>query len=221
MIGKLTGRVDHRATDHVLVETGGGVGYLVYCSDRTLATLPAPGGMVALYTDLLVREDLLQLIGFPTLVERDWHRLLTSVQGVGAKVALAILGRLGPEALGRALALGDGTALRAVSGVGPKLATRIVTELRDKAPALMAAGGGAPAVAAVGPTGGAAAVPVMGPVAPPADPGPTAEAISALGNLGYALPEAAGAVAAAAVEDPEAPTPVLIRAALKRLAPRA
>ena len=98
MIGKLSGRVDYRSTDHVMLDVRG-VGYMVYCSDRTLASLPAAGEPVALYTDLLVREDLLQLFGFTSLVEKEWHRLLMSVQGIGAKASLSILGALGQDGL--------------------------------------------------------------------------------------------------------------------------
>ena len=141
MIGKLTGRVDYVAEDHALIEAGG-VGYVVQCSRRTLAGLKQ-GAVAALYTEFLVRQDLMQLYGFPTLAEREWHRLLTSVQGVGAKVALAVLGGLGPEAVGRAIALGDVGAIRAAPGVGPKLAQRIVNELKEKAPAVMALGAAA------------------------------------------------------------------------------
>ena len=97
MIGRLVGRIDYRAADHVLIDVGG-VGYLVHCSERTLQALPGPGEHAALYTDLVVREDLLQLIGFTSLAEKEWHRLLTGVQGVGAKASLAILGALGPMA---------------------------------------------------------------------------------------------------------------------------
>mgnify|MGYP003388173673 FL=1 len=93
MIGKVTGRIEYRGEDHVLIDVRG-VGYLVYCSDRTLATLPPVGEPAALFTDLLVREDLLQLFGFPSMLEKEWHRLLTSVQGIGAKASLAILGTL-------------------------------------------------------------------------------------------------------------------------------
>ena len=106
MIGKLTGRLDYRAQDHVLIDVRG-VGYIVYCSDRTLAALPGTGEAVALYTDMVVREDLMQLYGFTSLAEKEWHRLLCSVQGVGAKVSLAILGALGPDGVSRAIALGD------------------------------------------------------------------------------------------------------------------
>ncbi len=139
MIGKISGRLDLRGADHVLVDTGG-VGYIVYCSERTLAALPGPGEPVSLFTELLVREDLLQLFGFRTLAEREWHRLLTSVQGVGARGALAILGTIGPEGLGRALSLGDAAAIKAAPGIGPKLAQRIVLELQAKAPQVMAMG---------------------------------------------------------------------------------
>ena len=117
MIGKLSGRVDYRSSDHVMLDVNG-VGYLVYCSDRTLAVLPPAGEAVALYTDLLVREDLLQLFGFTSLIEKEWHRLLMSVQGIGAKASLSILGALGPDGVSRAIALGDWTALKAASSMG-------------------------------------------------------------------------------------------------------
>jgi Holliday junction DNA helicase RuvA len=141
MIGKITGRLEYRASDHVLIDVRG-VGYIVHCSDRTLAALPGTGAVVALYTDLLVREDLMQLYGFTTLAEKEWHRLLTSVQGVGAKASLAILGTLGAEGVGRAIALGDWNAVKAAKGVGPKIAQRVVLDLKDKAPTVMAMAGG-------------------------------------------------------------------------------
>ena len=140
MIGKLTGRLDYRAQDHVLIDVRG-VGYIVYCSDRTMAALPGTGEAIALYTDMVVREDLMQLYGFTSLVEKEWHRLLTSVQGVGAKVSLAILGALGPDGVSRAIALGDWASVKAAKGVGPKTAQRIVLDLKDKAPGVMAMGG--------------------------------------------------------------------------------
>ncbi|WP_201161471.1 Holliday junction branch migration protein RuvA, partial [Phaeovulum veldkampii] len=140
MIGRIAGIILHRAMDHVLIDVRG-VGYIVHVSARTAASLPPVGEPCALYTDLLVREDLLQLFGFPSLLEKEWHRLLTSVQGIGAKASLAILGTLGADGLGRAIALGDWSAVRAAPGVGPKLAQRIVLELKDKAPAVMALGG--------------------------------------------------------------------------------
>ena len=221
MIGRLAGRIDYRAADHVLIDVKG-VGYLVYCSDRTMQALPGAGEHVALYTDLLVREDLLQLYGFTTLAEKEWHRLLMSVQGVGAKASLAILGTLGPDGVGRAIALGDWNAVKAAKGIGPKTAQRVVNELKDKAPEVMAMGaaGSAPAQAPV--AGDDVIEPVAAPASPPVAPKgqSQAEALSALGNLGYAPGEAAGAVAQAAGEAPEADTAELIRAALKLLAPK-
>ncbi|ASM73007.1 MULTISPECIES: Holliday junction branch migration protein RuvA [Roseobacteraceae] len=221
MIGKITGRIDYRALDHVLIDVNG-VGYLVYCSDRTLAALPATGQIAALYTDLVVREDLMQLFGFLTLVEKEWHRLLVSVQGVGAKASLAILGALGPDGVGRAIALGDWNAVKAAKGVGPKIAQRVVLDLKDKAPGLMAMGGSvaqATGDAMVEVAGEAIETPAR-PVAPAPTPTAQADALSALGNLGYGPGDAAGAVAQAARDDPQADTPTLIRAALKLLAPK-
>ena len=231
MIGRIAGVILHRAPDHVLIDVRG-VGYIVHVSDRTAAALPPVGQAAALYTELLVREDLLQLFGFSTLLEKEWHRLLTSVQGIGAKVSLAILGTLGPEGLGRAIALGDWATVRKSPGVGPKLAQRVVLELKDKAPGIIAMGGAltvdagaggaeiaagpgiepAPAAAA-----GAAAQP---PAAAGVSAAAMADALSALTNLGYAAPEAAAAVAQAAALDPGAATPPLIRAALRLLAPK-
>ena len=133
MIGKLSGRIDYRSDDHILLDVRG-VGYMIYCSDRTLAALPSVGEAVALYTDLVVREDLLQLFGFPTLVEKEWHRLLMSVQGIGAKASLSILGALGADGVSRAIALGDWNAIKAAKGVGPKTAQRVVIELKRQGP---------------------------------------------------------------------------------------
>ncbi len=220
MIGKISGRIDYRAADHVLIDVGG-VGYLVYCSDRTLAALPGVGQACALYTDLVVREDLMQLFGFTTLVEKEWHRLLISVQGVGAKASLAILGTLGPDGVSRAIALGDWNAVKAAKGIGPKIAQRVVLDLKDKAPAVMAMGG--TVADALGET--AAQVIDEGDAPTLQAPRPTnqsaqAEALSALGNLGYAPGDAAAAVAEAAGEAPDAETPALIRAALRLLAPK-
>lgn len=223
MIGKISGIVDYRAADHVLIDVRG-VGYVVHVSERTLMALPGPGGACALYTDLLVREDLMQLFGFLTLAEKEWHRLLMSVQGVGAKAAMAILGTLGPDGIARALTLGDAAAIRKAPGVGPKLAQRVVLELKDKAPAVMAMG-------TVGPD-----LDDMPVIAAAADPAPAtaprpprasarsqsaqaqADALSALTNLGYGPSEAAQAVAQAATSETE--TAALIRAALKLLAPQ-
>lgn len=221
MIGKISGRIEYRTTDHVLIDVRG-VGYLVYCSERTLAALPGAGQVAALYTDLLVREDVLQLFGFQTLVEKEWHRLLTSVQGVGAKASLAILGTLGPDGVSRAIALGDWNAVKAAKGVGPKIAQRVVLDLKDKAPSVMAMGG----TMAQAQGESAADFDVIEPVSPasapitPPNASAQAEAMSALANLGYAPGDAAGAVAQAAGEQEGADTPTLIRAALKLLAPK-
>lgn len=227
MIGKVSGRVDYVAEDHALIEAAG-VGYEVFCSTRTLTALPGPGEIAALYTTLVVREDLMQLFGFRTREEREWHRLLTSVQGVGAKVGLAILGTLGPEGAARAITLGDAAAVKAAPGVGPKLAQRIVLELKGKAPALMALGAASAEEAE------------PGDVIEPASPAPKpkkalkedspdkanakarasarADALSALVNLGYGEGEAAQAVATVEAGDDQMDGPALIRASLKALA---
>jgi len=218
MIGKISGRLEYRSIDHVLIDVRG-VGYIVYLSDRTLATLPNTGEAVSLFTELLVREDNLQLFGFTTLLEKEWHRLLMSVQGVGAKASMAILGTLGDEGVGRAVALGDVNAMKAAKGVGPKMAQRLVLELKDKAPAAMAMGG--TLLAAQGEV--AADFEVIETTKATVEPSRAAaqsEALSALSNLGYGPGDAAGAVAQAAGEMPDANTPDLIRAALKLLAPK-
>ena len=251
MIGKLSGVLEYRADDHVLRDVRG-VGYIVFCSDRTLASLPAVGTVLALYTDLIVREDLLQLFGFTSLQEKEWHRLLMSVQGVGAKASLAILSTLGPEGVSRAIALGDWNAVKSARGIGPKTAQRVVNELKDKAPKVMAMGGtlglalgtqnaepgvgegvgedanhvaGADDEAVVEgalSAGGAKGSAKVSAAASTAASRVSAQsdALSALSNLGYAPGEAAGAVAEAAGAAPEAETSVLIRAALKLLAPK-
>ena len=217
MIGKISGRLEYRATDHILVDVRG-VGYLVFCSERTLAALPGVGEAVALYTDLVVREDLMQLYGFTTLVEKEWHRLLTSVQGVGAKASLAILGTLGADGVSRAIALGDWNAVKAAKGVGPKIAQRVVLDLKDKAPTVMAMGD---AVAQTRHDGMAEVIePATTPRGAPQKSSAQAEALSALTNLGYSPGDAAGAVAQAAGEAFDADTGTLIRAALKLLAPK-
>ena len=215
MIGRLSGRIGYRGSDHVLIDVGG-VGYVVHVSERTLAALPGPGEVVSLFTDLLVREDLLQLFGFSTLAEKEWHRLLMGVQGIGAKASMAILGVLGPEGVAHAIALGDWSAVKAAPGVGPKIAQRVVMELKGKAPAMMAMPGESLAEAVVG-DDAVVIEPVV--VSVPQASG-TAEALSALQNLGYGPGEAAGAVAEAAGANEGAETPVLIREALKRLAPK-
>jgi holliday junction DNA helicase RuvA len=224
MIGRISGRLDWRGPDHVLIDVRG-VGYIVYVSDRTLAGLPGIGEAVSLYTDLLVREDLLQLFGFPTMLEKEWHKLLMTVQGVGAKASMAMLGTLGAEGVGRAITLGDARSVQAAPGVGPKLAQRVILELKAKAPGVMAAG--------VGLSAKAEAEDVVVEEFAPAprkaarvDEGAAqraagvADALSALVNLGYGQGDAAQAVATVAGDQPEADTAALIRAALKLLAPR-
>jgi holliday junction DNA helicase RuvA len=219
MIGKVTGSIDYKADDHVLIEAGG-VGYVIYCAPGTVAALPGPGEAASLYTELVVREDLMQLYGFRTLAEREWHRLLTSVQGVGARVSLALIDALGVAGLGRALAAGDAMQLRRAPGVGPKLATRIASELKGKAPAMMALGAGprpssrAEGRPAGGPAGGSA-----GPAPDPADVelAASADALSALVNLGYDRMEAAAAVAEAGAAGAIGEA-ALIKSALRSLA---
>lgn len=226
MIGRIAGIIIHKGLDQALIDVRG-VGFIVHVSERTSASLPRVGEAVALFTELVVREDLLQLYGFTSLLEKEWHKLLTSVQGVGAKVSLAILGTLGTDGIARAIALGDGAAVKRAPGVGPKLAQRVVLELKDKAPAIMALGatlGGSAALE--GDEVIEAETPAAKPRKPRAAPGPdlaaiaSAEALSALSNLGYAPSEAAAAVAEASANDPTATTPALIRAALRALAPK-
>jgi len=223
MIGRITGRLDWRGPDHVLIDVRG-VGYIVHVSERTLAGLPPLGEAVSLYTELLVREDLLQLFGFPTLLEKEWHRLLTTVQGVGAKAALAILGTLGAEGAARAITLGDARAVQAAPGVGPKLAQRIILELKARAPGVMAAGVGLSVTAEPDDAVVEGAAPPKKPARP--DEGAarrasaSADALSALLNLGYTPSDAAQAIALSAADQPGADTAALIRASLKHLAPK-
>jgi len=224
MIGKLSGVVDWKGSDQVLLDVRG-VGYIVHVNDRTLASLPPVGEAASLYTDLMVREDLLQLFGFLTLFDREWHRLLMTVQGVGAKASMAMLGALGAEGVARAIALGDARSIQSAPGVGPKLAQRVILELKSKAPAMMALGGTLPAAALVEPFDAAAPAPPKR--RPPAAPPPVsnraafaADALSALVNLGYAQGDAAQAVMTISAENPDADTATMIRAALKLLAPK-
>lgn len=235
MIGKISGRLDWRGADHVLIDVRG-VGYIVYVSDRTMSSLPGIGEAVSLFTELMVREDLLQLFGFPTMLEKEWHRLLMTVQGVGAKAAMNILGTLGAEGVGRAITLGDAKAVQSAPGVGPKLAQRVILELKSKAPSVMAAGGGltkraAPAdedvvESAVAPASAsaksvkAARKPTAEDMAAETRAAASADALSALLNLGYAQGDAAQAVATIAGEAPEADAAQMIRRALKLLAPK-
>lgn len=204
MIGKLKGVVDSYAEDHVILDVHG-VGYLVQCSTRTLQKLPRPGEAASLAIETQVREDAIRLFGFLSDSERDWFRLLQSVQGVGSKVALAILGLFSPSELTNAIAMQDKVAVSRTSGVGPKLAARIVAELKDKAPVF---GSVDPAL-----------VRLSGEDEVKSAPKAVQDAISALVNLGYQRPQAAAAVAAsvnALGEDAE--TAALIRRGLKELA---
>ncbi len=203
MIGKLRGKVDAIGESHAIIDVSG-VGYEVQLSARTLRNLKL-GEDVALTIDTHVREDAIRLFGFQSEVERNWFRVLQTIQGVGAKVALAVLGTLGSQDLANAIALQDWAAVEQAPGVGKKLAQRIVSELKDKAPALSIAGlDVSPAALSRG--------------APP-EGNAAAEAISALTNLGYNPGQAAAAVAAAVKEaGPDADTAKLIRRGLKELA---
>ncbi len=203
MIGKLKGILDSYGEDFVIVDVNG-VGYVVHCSGRTLQALPAPGEPVTLAIETHVREDQIRLFGFMVDVEREWFRLLQTVQGVGTKVALAILGTLKPADLASAIAMRDKAMVARTPGVGPKVAERIVTELKDKAPAYTDVD---PAV-----------VRLSGAIDERRAPAPVADAVSALVNLGYGQPQAAAAVAAAARAAGEgADTRQLIRLGLKEL----
>jgi Holliday junction DNA helicase RuvA len=208
MIGKLRGAVDAVGTDHAIIDVGG-VGYEVACSSRTLSALPAAGEPVTLSIETHVREDAIKLYGFLSETERGWFRLLQSVQGVGAKVALAILSTLDTAQLAQAIALQDKAMVSRAPGVGPKVALRLVNELRDKAPpAAITAAGVAAMIGA--PAGG-----------PKLDAAASAvgEAMSALLNLGYAQVQASAAVSAALPKAGDQPrTESLIRLALKELA---
>ena len=204
MIGKLKGTIDSYGEDYIILDVHG-VGYLVHCSAKTLTALPSIGEAAVLSIETHVREDLIRLYGFRTDQEREWFRLLQTVQGVGAKVALAILSALEPGALATALGTGDKAMIGRAPGVGPKLAQRIVTELKDKAPAF----------GAVDP----AVVKLSDAVAEKTAPAPVSDAVSALINLGYQQAQASAAVAAAVrVAGDTASSPQLIRLALKEMA---
>jgi Holliday junction DNA helicase RuvA len=203
MIGKLKGLIDSYSEDAVILDVNG-VGYLVHCSARTLQELPRAGEPAVLSIETHVREDQIKLFGFTSDVEREWFKLLQTVQGVGTKVALAVLSTLKPADLASAIAMRDKAALTRAQGVGGKVAERIVTELKDKAPAL----------AAVDP----AIVRLTGALDERSAPQPLRDAVSALVNLGYGQPQAAAAVAAAAREAGDADTARLIRLGLKELA---
>jgi Holliday junction DNA helicase RuvA len=204
MIGKLKGVIDSYGEDFVILDVNG-VGYEVHCSARTLQELPGTGEPAVLAIETYVREDVIRLYGFASEVEREWFRLLQTVQGVGARVALSVLSTLKPADLANAVALRDKAMVARAPGVGPKVAERIVTELKDKAPAY----------ADVDP----AVVRLAGSVDDRRAPQPVADAVSALINLGYGQPQAAAAIAAAARSAGEgAETAQLIRLGLKELA---
>ena len=204
MIGKLKGLIDSYGEDFIIVDVNG-VGYVVHCSARTLQTLPPSGDPVALSIETHVREDQIRLFGFQNDIEREWFKLLQTVQGVGTKVALAILSTLKPADLATAIAMRDKAMVARTPGVGPKVAERIVTELKDKAPKYA---GLDPAV-----------VHLAGSIEERRAPQPVADAVSALVNLGYGQPQAAAAIAAVARGAGEgAETAQLIRLGLKELA---
>ncbi|CAH0351886.1 MAG: Holliday junction branch migration protein RuvA [Sphingobium sp.] len=200
MIAKLSGRLDSTGLDHAIIDVGG-VGYLVGASSRTLSALGFVGDAVTIHTEMLVSDDAIRLMGFASAEERDWFRLLTAVQGVGARVALAILSALEPAEVHRAIAMGDKAMVARANGVGPKLAMRIVNELKDKI-------GVAPAGVSIG----AGMVPM-----PAGSHG--ADAVSALQNLGFKPGEASAAVAAAEADLGEgASLDALVRLALRKAA---
>jgi Holliday junction DNA helicase RuvA len=204
MIGRLKGVIDSYGEDSVIVDVNG-VGYLVYCSARTLQELPSVGQPVTLSIETYVREDQIRLFGFSADVEREWFRLLQTVQGVGAKVALSVLGTLKPAELASAIAVRDKAIVARTPGVGPKVAERIVIELKDKAPAYTD----------VDP----ALVRLSGALDEKRAPQPVTDAVSALVNLGYGQPQAAAAIAAAARNAGDAAeVKTLIRLGLKELA---
>ena len=203
MIGKLKGIVDAYGVDYVILDVGG-VGYQVHCSARTLAALPAPREAATLSIETYVREDQIKLFGFSSDMEREWFRLLQTVQGVGAKVALSVLGTLKVSELASAIAMRDKAAVARSPGVGPKVAERIVTELKDKAPEF----------ASIDPS----VIALSGALDEKRAPKPVTDAVSALVNLGYGQPQAAAAIAAAARNAGDAAdTATLIRQGLKEL----
>lgn len=203
MIGKLKGVIDEIAEDHAVIDVHG-VGYVAFCSARTLGNLGGAGEAAILFIETYVREDMIRLYGFANQLEREWFRLLQNVQGVGAKVALAVLSTLSPSELANAIALRDIAMVSRAPGVGKKVAERIVTELKNKAPAF--AGEASGTIGLKQELGAGAA------------PAPVADAVSALSNLGYSRDQAANAVAAALKEAGEgADSAKLIRLGLKEL----
>ena len=227
MIGSLKGRIEYRGNDHICVDVAG-VGYIVYCSEKTLSTLPVEGEFITLFTDLVVREDLLQLFGFLTFAEKEWHRLLCSVQGVGAKGALAIQGILSVESLSRAILLSDWATIKTAPGVGPKIAQRIVNELKEKAPKVMAMG----SIKSKKENQNIDVIDNMdnvmlneelldGKISKKENfQELQSDALSALVNLGYSQGGAASAIAQIVLEEDDYHVQDLIRNALKILAPK-
>jgi holliday junction DNA helicase RuvA len=204
MIGKLRGIIESYGEDFLILDVNG-VGYMVHCSPRTLQELPRTAEGASLAIETYVREDQIKLFGFVTETEREWFRLLQTVQGVGAKVALAVLGTLKPAELASAIAMRDKAMIARTPGVGPKVAERIVTELKDRAPAY----------ADLDPN----VVRLSGAIEEKRAPQPLTDAVSALVNLGYGQPQAASAIAAAARNaGKEADAALLIRLGLKELA---
>ena len=222
MIGRLTGVLIDSDGDQIMMDVHG-VGYIVHISESTRMALPKAGATISLYTDLLVREDLLQLFGFSSRLEKEWHQLLMSVQGVGAKASMAIIGALGAEAIGRAIAMEDWASIRAAKGIGPKMAQRIVMDLKDKAPHIMILSGTEKHTLVVQPddekqSSERVTLPTDH-VEPQISATARADALSALSNLGYSTSEAASAVVQAAHANNNLEAPDLIREALKILAP--
>ncbi|PZN52494.1 MAG: Holliday junction branch migration protein RuvA [Proteobacteria bacterium] len=205
MIGKLKGTLDEIGEDYCIIDVHG-VGYLVFCPTRTLAALPSPGEAMVLHIETYVREDMIRLYGFQTTLEREWFRLLmNNVQGVGAKVALSVLSTLSPSDLANAIALRDIAMVSRAPGVGRKVAERIVTELKNKAPALAGEASGT--------------IGLKQDIGEGMAPAPVADAVSALVNLGYSRDTAANAVAAALKAAGDgADSAKLIRLGLKELA---
>lgn len=206
MIGKLTGKVDSVAEDHCILDVGG-VGYYVFASARTLGALPQAGGMMSLLTETHVREDHIHLYGFANEAERQWFKTLTTVQGVGVKMAMAILGTLSPEQILTAIAAQDKKAFTAVSGVGPKLGERIVTELKSQASKMTGLGMSMPSVSGMAKKGKVAATPSA-----------VEDALSALVHLGYNRSDAFTVVMRIQSAEPQASLDTLIRSSLKELA---
>ena len=227
MIGSLKGRIEYRGNDHICVDVAG-VGYIVYCSEKTLSSLPVDGEFITLFTDLVVSEDLLQLFGFLTFAEKEWHRLLCSVQGVGAKGALAIQGILSVESLSRAILLSDWATIKTAPGVGPKIAQRIVNELKEKAPKVMAMG----SIKSKKENQNIDVIDNMDNVMLNEQvldgkinkkenfQELQSDALSALVNLGYSQGDAASAIAQIVLEEDDYHVQDLIRNALKILAPK-